>query len=75
MQYTARVALLRLDESRADAALRSNLREQAAGHGELPDWSTLEVSEPVEVEGASGHVWYRWGACVEGRPSPRRPRA
>jgi hypothetical protein len=73
MQFTARVALPRLDEGRAVAALRSSLREQAAGYWELPDWSSLEVSGPVEVEGASGHVWYRWAATVEGAPSQRRP--
>ena len=75
MQFTARVALPRLDESRAVAVLRTNLREQAAGHWELPDWSTLEVSGPVEVEGASGRVWYRWAATVDAVPSPRRPAA
>ena len=73
MQFTARFALPRLDESRAVAALRGELREQAAARWQVPDWSTLEVSGPVEVAGASGRVWYRWAATVEATTSLRLP--
>jgi hypothetical protein len=72
MQFTARVTLPRLDEARAVAGLRADLREQAAAHWQAADWSTLEITGPVEVVGASGRTWYRWSATVEAHSRTRQ---
>ena len=74
MQFTARTALPYLDEGRAVVGLRGELGEQAAASGQMPDWSTLEVTGPTEVVGASGRTWYRWAATVTAKASaaPRR---
>ena len=70
VQFTARTALPYLDEVRAVSGLREELREQAAAHWQVPDWSTLEVTGPTEVVGASGRTWYRWAATVTAKASP-----
>jgi hypothetical protein len=74
MQFRARTALPHLDEARAVSRLRGELREQAATHWQLPDWSTLQVTGPVAVEGTSGRTRYRWTATVQPTsPGARRP--
>ena len=70
MQFTARTALPYRDEVRAVAGLREELREQAAAHWQMPDWSTLEVTGPTGVVGTSGRTWYRWAATVTAKASP-----
>lgn len=76
MRFTTRVTLPRPDEVRAVAGLRSDLREQAVAHWQAADWSSLEVTGPVEVVGASGRTWYRWAATVQakGHPAGAAPR-
>jgi hypothetical protein len=64
VQFTARTVLPYLDEVRAVLGLRGELREQAAAHWQVPDWSTLEVTGPTEVVGASGPTWYRWATVT-----------
>jgi hypothetical protein len=46
------------------SGLRGQLREMLASQGKVADWSTLDVSGPNGVVGASGRVWYRWAATV-----------
>jgi hypothetical protein len=72
VRFTARTSLPHLDEARAVSGLRTELREQAAAHWQVADWSTLEVTGPVEVIGASGRTWYRWTATVEAEQAARR---
>ena len=67
MNVTATTIHLYADESRAAAALRSDLREQLARRWQFPDWSTLQVTGPVKVLGASGRTWYRWKATVSAK--------
>ena len=62
--FTATTTQPNADEARAASALRGELREQMARHWQFPDWSTLEVTGPMKVVGASGRVWYRWKATV-----------
>jgi hypothetical protein len=64
VHLSVRVALPHIDEARAMSSLRSELREQAAAHWQMPDWSTLEVVGPVAVVGAFGRIRYRWTATV-----------
>jgi hypothetical protein len=33
--------------------------------GRTPDWDTLRITEPVEVIGQHGRVWYEWTATVD----------
>jgi hypothetical protein len=60
--YRAETALPYEHTQRATAGLRAELRHQvlSEGPGVLPDWSTLEVTVPVELDGPSGRTWYRW---------------
>jgi hypothetical protein len=62
---TAATALPYDDLARATAGLRGQLSELAAAGGQLPDWSTLTMTGPVEATGAHGRTWYRWTATVE----------
>lgn len=72
MTYRAKVALHYLDQQRAVAGLRGHLATLAAEAGATPDWSSLQISAPVEVIGARGAVWYEWTATVaaQGTASP-----
>ncbi|WP_139220542.1 hypothetical protein [Trujillonella endophytica] len=72
MQFAARVSLPVLDEARAVFGLRGDLREQAARHWQVPDWTTLDVTGPTEVVGASGRTWYRWKATVDAKVRANR---
>jgi hypothetical protein len=55
-----------VDRDRATAALRGQLRETVAGAGAgVPDWTTLVVEGPTEVEGHHRRVWFVWTATGE----------
>lgn len=64
--FTATAAYPYVDRDRATAGLRGQLREiAAAAEAGVPDWSTLVVDGPAEVEGLHGRVWFIWTATVE----------
>jgi hypothetical protein len=59
---------------RATAGLRGQLRETVAGAGAgVPDWTTLVVEGPTEVEGHHRRVWFVWTAKVEPDLSRHEP--
>jgi hypothetical protein len=64
MTYAAKAALPFPDAQRAVSGLRGQLRLLIANDGRTPDWETLRVTEPVEVIGQHGRVWYEWTATV-----------
>src|SRR4051812_2972285 len=62
---TATAAYPYVDRDRATAGLRGQLREILAGAGAgVPDWTTLVVEGPTEVEGLHRRVWIVWTATV-----------
>jgi hypothetical protein len=64
MTYTATAALPFPDAHRAVSGLREQLRLLISTDGQIPDWATLRVTEPVQVIGQHGRVWYEWTATV-----------
>ena len=73
MTLTAHAAYRYVNEERATAGLRGQLREQAAAAGQLPDWSTFAVAAPTEHSGAHGRRWFQWVATVETRAGNAAP--
>jgi hypothetical protein len=65
MTYTAKAALPFPDAHRAVSGLRGQLRLLVSNDGRTPDWETLRVTEPVQVIGQHGRVWYEWTATVQ----------
>ncbi len=74
MIFTATAAYPYVDRDRATAGLRGQLRETVAGAGAgVPDWTTLVVEGPTEVEGLHRRVWFVWTAKVEPESSDTSP--
>jgi len=69
-RHRAITALPNVHRQRATLLLRSQLHEQITDFrdSEIPDWSTLYVSEPVEVFDSQGRIRFEYRASVESRP-------
>ncbi len=54
---------------RATPGLRGALRQKLLDKvpGELPDWSTLQVADPVVMRDARGRTWWEYAATVKCR--------
>jgi hypothetical protein len=67
--YEAATALPDEHPERATAALRAELHHQllAAGDDGLPDWTTLQVTDPEREVDQRGHTWWTYTATVNSR--------
>jgi hypothetical protein len=63
--YTAKAALHFPEAHRAVSGLPGQLRLLISHDGRTPDWETLRVTEPVEVIGQPGRIWYKKTATVQ----------
>ncbi|SDP46781.1 hypothetical protein SAMN05660199_03967 [Klenkia soli] len=72
-QFKAAVTLPFPDIERAKAALRGELRLQAAyteAGPQAPDWTTMVVTELDDDTDNHGRTWWRWSATVSSMPPP-----